>query len=138
MLKINTVKINLLASDIAYNIQQELYKGKNTNISIPIGSITGSRYLVGFGPKIRIKIIPTGSVTTDFKSEFKSAGINQTIHRIYLDVACKVTIVTPYDSVEAEIVNQVLMTESVIVGQIPNTYYNLEGINSNNVLDAIK
>lgn len=82
--------------------------------------------------------MPTGSVTTDFKSEFRAAGINQTIHRLYLDVTCKVTIITPYDSVEAEIVNQVLMTESVIVGEIPEAYYNLEGINSNNAVDIIE
>lgn len=90
------------------------------------------------GPKIQIKLLPTGSVTTDFKSEFESAGINQTIHRIYLNVACKLTIVTPYDSIEADIINQVLMTESVIVGEIPEAYYNLEGIDSNNLLDAMK
>ena len=102
------------------------------------GSITGSRYLSGAGPRIEIKILPQGSVTTDFKSEFESAGINQTIHRIYLDVACKVTIVTTYDSIEADIVNQVLMTESVIVGEIPEAYYNIEGIDSNSLLDTMK
>ena len=119
LLKINTVKINMLASDIAYNIQQELYKIENNKINIPIGSITGLKYLSGFGPKIGIRIYPIGSVITDFKSEFESAGINQTIHRLYLDVTCKVTIVTPYDKIEADILNQVLMTELVIVGNIP-------------------
>ena len=79
-----------------------------------------------------------GSVTTKFNSEFNSAGINQTIHRIYLDVSCKVTIVTPYDKIESEITNQVLMTELVIVGNIPETYYNLEGINTNNAIDMIQ
>jgi len=53
-------------------------------------------------------------------------GINQTIHRLYLDVICKVSIVTPYDIIETEITNQVLMGESVIVGDIPQTYLNLE------------
>lgn len=138
LLKINTVKINMLASDIAYHIQQELYKAENNQIKMPIGSITGLKYLVGFGPKINIRIYPVGSVITDFNSEFKSAGINQTIHRLYLDVTCKVTIVTPYDKIEADILNQVLMTELVIVGNIPETYYNLEGINTNNAVDIIE
>ena len=138
LLKLNTVKINMLASEIAYNVQQELYKTENNQIKIPIGSITGLKYLVGFGPKINISIYPVGSVTTKFNSEFNSAGINQTIHRIYLDVSCKVTIVTPYDKIESEITNQVLMTELVIVGNIPETYYNLEGINTNNAIDMIQ
>lgn len=138
LLKINTVKINMLASDIAYNIQQELYKAGDNQIKMPIGAITGLKYLAGFGPKIGISIYPLGSVVTDFKSEFKSAGINQTIHRLYLDVTCKVTIVTPYDKIEEEILNQVLMTELVIVGNIPETYYNLEGVNNDNILDVIE
>lgn len=138
LLKINTVKINMLASDIAYNIQQELYKTENNKINMPIGSITGLKYLAGFGPRIQISIFPVGSVITDFKSEFKAAGINQTIHRLYLDVTCKVTIVTPYDKIEADILNQVLMTELVIVGNIPDAYYNLEGINDKNAMDIIK
>ena len=53
-------------------------------------------------------------------------GINQTIHRIYLVATCKVSIVTPYNIIETEITNQVLMGESVIVGDIPQTYLNLE------------
>lgn len=138
MLKMNTMKINMLASDIAYNIQQELYKQENSNIAMPLGSITGSRYLTGFGPKIQIKILPVGSVITNFKSEFQAAGINQTIHRLYLEVTCRITIITPYDSVEADILNQILMTESVIVGEIPEAYYNLEGMHSSDVIDIIE
>lgn len=93
---------------------------------------------MGVGPEIQIKILPVGSVTTNFESKFESAGINQTLHKIYLDVACKVTIVMPYESIEADIVNQVLMTESVIVGEIPEAYYNLDGITSNNILDVVE
>ena len=72
------------------------------------GGITGSRYLSGFGPGINIKIIPVGNVVTNLKSEFNAAGINQTLHRIYLELACTVTIVTPYDTIEANIKNQIL------------------------------
>ena len=53
-------------------------------------------------------------------------GINQTIHRLYLEVVCKVSIVTPYDIIETEIKNQMLMGESVIVGNIPEMYLNLQ------------
>lgn len=93
---------------------------------------------MGIGPEIQIKILPVGSVITNLKSKFESVGINQTLHQIYLEVSCKVTIVMPYDSIEADIVNQVLMTESIIVGEIPEAYYNLDGIDSNNMFDVIK
>lgn len=63
------------------------------------------------------------------KSEFVSQGINQTIHRVYLEVRCKVNILTPFRDIEKDITNQVLLIENVIVGRIPETYYNLEGLN---------
>ena len=138
MLQINTIKINMLASDIAYKIQQELYKEENNTILLPMGSMTGSRYLAGIGPKIHIQIIPAGNVVTNLKSEFQSVGINQTLHRIYMEVTCNVNIITPYDAQQESMTNQILMTESVIVGEIPEAYYNLEGLNDTNVLDTIQ
>jgi hypothetical protein len=70
-----------------------------------------------------------GDVETDLRSEFTSQGINQTLHRVYLQVKCDVNILTPFDNISREITNQVLLMENVIVGNIPNTYYNLEGMN---------
>ena len=68
-------------------------------------------------------MIPAGNVITEFKSEFKSEGINQTLHRLSLEVECNVNIITPSDNIGASVVNQVLMCESVIVGKIPGTFY---------------
>lgn len=79
-----------------------------------------------------------GTVETDLKSEFKDAGINQTLHRIYLEVKCNVNILTPYDTITETITNQVLLTEGVIIGNIPNTYYNLEGLNSEQMMEVIE
>lgn len=79
-----------------------------------------------------------GTVETDLKSEFKEAGINQTLHRIYLEVRCNVSILTPYDTINETIINQVLLAEGVIIGNIPNTYYNLEGLNSDQMLETIE
>ena len=69
-----------------------------------------------------------GNVETDLRSEFTAQGINQTLHRIYLQVKCKLEILTPFQDVSKEITNQVLLMENVIVGHIPDTYYNLEGM----------
>ncbi len=79
-----------------------------------------------------------GTVETDLRSEFKEAGINQTLHRIYLEVKCNVTILTPYETITETITNQVLLTEGVIIGDIPDTYYNLEGLNSDQLMEVIE
>lgn len=78
-----------------------------------------------------------GTVETDLRSEFKEAGINQTLHRIYLEVKCNVNILTPYNTIQETIVNQVLLVEGVIIGNIPDTYYNLEGLNDDQNMEMV-
>ena len=85
-----------------------------------------------------IRISSVGNVETDLRSEFTSQGINQTLHRVYLQVKCEVNILTPYDNITEKIANQILIAENVIVGKIPNTYYNLEGIDSNSAIEVIE
>lgn len=92
--------------------------------------------LAGRGPGVKIRISSVGDVETDLKSEFSAQGINQTLHRVYLQVKCEVNILTPFDNISREITNQVLLMENVIVGNIPSTYYNLEGMNGNS--DALE
>lgn len=92
------------------------------------GSFTGFKLLAGRGPGVKITISSIGDVETDLKSEFTAQGINQTLHRVYLQVKCNVNILTPFDNTSQEITNQVLLMENIIVGNIPNTYYNLQGV----------
>lgn len=90
------------------------------------------------GPNIKMKVATTGNVTTKVRSEFENAGINQTIHRLYLDVTCNVSILTPYNIIEDSISNEIVLIENVIVGLVPSTYYNLEGMDQNNLVDIIE
>ena len=92
------------------------------------GSFTGISLLAGRGPGVKIRISSVGNVETDLRSEFISEGINQTLHRVYLQVKCEVSILTPFETISKDITNQVLIAENVIIGKIPSTYYNLEGI----------
>ena len=94
--------------------------------------------LSGKGPGVPIRISSIGNVETDLRSEFKEQGINQTLHRVYLQVVCEVSILTPYNDITEKISNQVLIAENVIVGRIPNTYYNLEGIDTNTAIEVIE
>ena len=110
--------------------------GEERILRLHYGSFTGFKLLAGRGPGVKIQISPIGDVETDLRSEFSSQGINQTLHRIYLEVKCRVNILTPFQDLEKEITNQVLLAENVIVGRIPSTYYNLEGINNSS--DALE
>lgn len=138
MIKSNIIPVNEIISDVALRIQEELNKIETEDIYIRLGSFTGSKFLSGRGPKVNFKISSIGNVETDLKSEFSSAGINQTLHRVYLEVKCKVVILTPFNQVEEEITNQVLIAEAVIVGNVPSSYYNLEGMSRDNLIDVVE
>ena len=73
--------------------------------------------------KIKIRISHVGNVNTKLVSEFTAQGINQTLHRVYLNLDCEVTILTPYNTIKQKIENQVLIAESVIVGVVPDFYF---------------
>lgn len=138
MIKSNVIPINEIISDVAVKIQNSINERGKENIKIAIGSFTGSKLLSGRGPGVPIKISSIGNVETDLRSEFSAQGINQTLHRVYLQVDCEVSILTPYNTISEKVSNQVLLIENVIVGRIPNSYYNLEGIDSSNAIDIIE
>lgn len=138
MINANILKLNLLTSDIASFIQNSLDKTDYSKIKLSIGSLTGIKMISGVGPNMNVKINSAGEVETDLRSEFVSQGINQTLHKIYLQINSKVTILTPIKTMQEEISNQVLLAEHVIIGQIPSTYYNFDNLEQGQNLETIK
>ena len=131
IVKANVVPINNLISDLTENIQHEFDNIEKTDIAITLGNLSGIYFISGFGPEIPITISITGNVETDIKSEFIAQGINQSLHRVYVNFDCDMKIVTPLKNYTQKVTNQVIIAEHVIVGNIPDNYYNLEGLNSN-------
>ena len=138
MIKMNIIAVNEITSDVAIKIQEELNNYQKGEFYIKLGTFTGTKILSGRGPNVPIKMATVGNVETDLVSEFSEAGINQTLHKIYLNVNCKVTILTPYDTIEENIVNQVLLAEAVIIGEVPDTYYNLNGMGDGDLLEIVE
>lgn len=130
IIKSNVVPINNMISDLTEGIQNRFNEMESIQIDLNIGNIFGTYYFSGVGPSIPARIAMTGTLDTEIKSEFIAKGINQTLHRIYVNFECYVQIITPIKNFKKQITNQVIIAEHVIVGNIPDTYYNLEGINS--------
>lgn len=126
MIEMNMYRVNIIISDIAYKIQEEMKSLENNTVAIPLGSFLGIDLFSGYGPNVKIKVVLLGSVETDLRSEFIAKGINQTLHRVYLQIDCPVQILSSYKTMGENISNQFLLAENVIVGEIPSTYYNLE------------
>lgn len=71
-------------------------------------------------------------------SEFESVNINQTIHKIYFDLNTILNVFTPVGAFGEDINSKVLLTEAVIVGKIPDAYYNLEGLQQDDALEVME
>ena len=97
----------------------------------------GFSSLSGISPSVKVAMERAGSIESKIDSEFTSVGINQTLHRIYLNLSCSIGILTPFKTVSKEVSSRVLLTETIIVGTVPSTYYNYDNLGFEDVLKTI-
>ncbi len=122
LIQANGLQINLLTRSLTRLATSNLEKIGEQGIDIPIGTFSGMPILAGRGPNINIKMLPIGSISSSFKSEFTNAGINQTNHRIYVTISSKISVVLPTVNQIVETSTQVLICENIIIGKVPDTY----------------
>ena len=122
LIQANTLKVNMLSKDIARSTETKLDTFGQSGIKIPLGTFTGMTFLVGKGPSLTLSTMPIGAVTCAFESIFESAGINQTAHRIYLNVTADVGVVLPFTTRKLRTSQAVMVSENIIIGKIPDVY----------------
>lgn len=121
----NMPRINLLSAEILSDIVERA-EGGTLEIGVPLGNLTGMSLLLGRGPRVPVRIIMLTSSRADFRNEIVSAGINQTKHQIILEVFVDIDVLMPWETVSTQVVSEILVAETVIVGAVPETYLNLE------------
>ena len=122
MLQANAVRMNELAAYTALQAQARLESAEAQSVSIPLGAALGIPFLSGMGPRIQVRIVPVSAVSAAFSTEFESAGINQTRHKIYLSLHTTVRLVIPSGARQVSLGGQMLIAESIIVGDVPQSY----------------
>ena len=115
-------EFNRLQSSITRDILQRLEAMSDIELTIPVGTLSGSAFLAGRGPALSVRTQSTGSCSARFENEFSHAGINQTTHRILLCVDVSMSILLPGFRTGTEISNAFSVAETVIVGEVPGTY----------------
>jgi sporulation protein YunB len=123
LLSANTAMMNNLATKTANCAQDKILGIGEQGISIPIGTIVGGQLLTGRGPSINVRVTPVGSVMTEFRTNFEDAGINQTRHRIYIRLTASVRIVVGNAAQTVEISSEVLISDTIIIGDVPQNYF---------------
>lgn len=122
LIEVDSVKVNLIVREITKQVQRHFDNLSNEGIRIALGTFTGIPFLYGIGPQISVQLVPVGTVNTNLNSSFNSAGINQTIHRLYFDISASVGMVLPANTASIETEMQVVLCESILVGEVPNVY----------------
>ncbi|MBE5802527.1 MAG: sporulation protein YunB [Clostridiales bacterium] len=135
MLRTNTMRMNQIATQTAMIAQEELNSIENQTIQVPLGAALGVRFLGGFGPRLSVQIVPIGAINTQFDTEFEAAGINQTRHKIFLTLKTTVSLIVPADSRMVEVVSTVPIAESIIVGEVPESFVDVN--NEEDMLNLI-
>ncbi|SHE53590.1 sporulation protein YunB [Clostridium fallax] len=128
MVRADVVKLNIISSKLALEAQEDLKKIGAVGVKIPLSYVFNNSILGELGPKINVKMVPVGRVDIKYDTEFQSAGINQTRHKIYVEVYAKLKLTVPFDSKDIEVKVQMPIAETIIVGKIPKTSISFDGI----------
>ena len=121
----NMANINAFSSQLLNRVIKSADSATIT-VNIPLGNLTGSNLLLGKGPDVVIDIVMLTSSRVDYKSEINSLSINQSDYKLYLDVSVDIDVLIPWGSESTTVVTQVLIADTVIVGKVPETYFNME------------
>lgn len=121
-LRSNSIMMSQIATRTALLAEERLNRLENQYISLPIGSALGVKFLAGAGPRVQIQIVPIGAVSATFSSTLDSAGINQTLHQVFLTLRATVRLIMPTGSQVVEVVGSLPVAENIIVGLVPDSF----------------
>ena len=125
-LKTNINEINRLKTEILSVIDTMLLELDVNEVGLPLGSLILPEFFSGTGPTLPVKVLSVSTSDADFHNEFAEAGINQTSHRIYMEVQITMTILTPVGTEAVTASSTVVVAETVIVGTVPGSYVDVK------------
>lgn len=120
----NQYMINTISREIIKDANESIKIIDEDYMQIPLGTLSGIALFNGRGTRIKLSASPVGIISSSFDSQFINVGINNTLHKIYLTINARVEMNLPIKRQTIDVKQQVLLCESVIVGKVPNVYFN--------------
>ena len=118
-LNTDVITVNKLKNEVTAELSEKLSGEFEYVVELPIGSIINTEFLSGSGKTIEFNNTVTGDVKSEFRSEFETGGVNQTIHRLYIDITGDLLIIGGGEQEPIELTTSVLVGETVLVGNVP-------------------
>lgn len=128
MVQPNTVMLNKIMADTVIQVSSGLGQMEEETISIPLGQLSGSQLLAGYGPRMKVKTIAAGQVHVEVLNKFEQSGINQTRHMIYFKINSDIKVAVPFMKEKVEVSSIIPLAETIIVGEVPQTYVEFSGV----------
>lgn len=122
MVQTNTGAVNRLAASLTEKIQKRISGMEEERVEVPLGAIMGSSVFSQMGPSVSMRIVPLASAKVNYKTEFTTAGVNQTCHKLYLEIKCSSRLLAPFAREEIELHSRVLIAETIVLGDVPQSY----------------
>ncbi len=121
-LRTDSIGMNRLKSMIGVSITKAIGEIEESRISVALGTLTGSTFLAGRGPKITLNVHISCSCSIEVRNSFEYSGINQTMHKVMLDITTFVNVLSVGETLTSQVFTSIPIAETVIIGQIPEIY----------------
>ena len=126
-LSADMARLNLLRAELSAHLLERL-EDSQLELTVPVGSLLPFEPTWARGPELHLRALALGTASAEFESEFTSAGINQTRHRLWLELSVPVTVLLPGGGEELTVDSRLCVAETVIVGQVPQTWVQTGGL----------
>lgn len=136
-IEIDSVKADIIKSKLSLKTTEILKKNSNFKISIPLGNFLSNDYTSGLGPDLKFDIQMTNTASLDFKSNFKNCGINNTLHQILINFDITANIVIKGGSDAFKVNTSIIVAQTVISGEIPDSFTNVTENPGDDIADDI-
>lgn len=127
-LSADMARLNLLRAELSAHLLRQLEDSRSLDLAVPVGSLLPFEPTWARGPDLHLRALALGTASAEFESEFTSAGINQTRHRLWLELSVPVTVLLPGGGEEVAVDSRLCVAETVIVGQVPQTWFQTGGL----------
>lgn len=129
----NMNEINKLYVKLTNTINSDINNINSKDLYIPMGSLSGINLFYGRGPDVKFKLDPLSSVKARIASKFTSTGVNQSLHELVLEISSDVAAVLPGHTVNVTVKSDYILTSTVIVGKVPDSYTYITGDNRDEI-----